>query len=72
NLSHNELVGSINGIYSLRQLDYLDFSYNQFSGTIVGSGVSLLRRLKSLGLKSNSLSGAIPGSISSLSNINAL
>lgn len=56
-LSNNQLSGGIQNIGGLRQLTYVDLSFNKFSGSVPGSLFGF--HINTLQLQRNSLSGTI-------------
>lgn len=68
NLGYNHLAGPIPQIPTLRALERLDLSNNEFSGTI-DSRIGKLNQLKVLNLANNKLSGSIPRELVNLRDI---
>lgn len=70
-LDHNLFNGSLpNSLFSLKNLSFLDFSYNRLSGEIPAA-IGNVSSLRELGLSHNSFNGEIPNSIGDLPNLDS-
>ncbi|KAF5785747.1 putative leucine-rich repeat-containing, plant-type, leucine-rich repeat domain superfamily [Helianthus annuus] len=57
---------------ALKELQYLDLSWNHFQGSLISQFIGSLKQLQHLNLSTASLSGVVPDFIGNLSNLKQL